>query len=188
MYDKGHLRGLWQLGEIESLFYCADGVVWGVLLRVMLKGGHPKLLHRPIQHIYPLEVCCEPTAEESPSVTQRAEPVKADDPSLSPVQITEFTTINPVCRRSTRMAANQAQDRILSCTITDWHWCWTVSHSTGGGCTGLHVYLFICWLPQACSKQFLISQARKWVWLCKWLCPGVGVVISNSLGLWILLL
>ena len=36
-------------------------------------------------------------------------------------------------------------------------------------------------LYQARSKQFLIGQAKKWVWLYKWACPIVGVVISNGL-------
>ena len=40
--------------------------------------------------------------------------------------------------------------------------------------------------PKARSKQFLIGQVRKWVWLYKWVCPDVGVVISNSLAMYIL--
>ena len=82
VYNEGHPRDLWRTGKIESLVSGADSVVRGVLVKVMLKKGHPKLLHRPLQHIYPLEVHCEPTAENSPGATQTAEPDGADDPPL----------------------------------------------------------------------------------------------------------
>ena len=94
-------------------------MVRGVLIRVVSKGGHPKVLHRPLQHIYPLEFRCEPTSEEPSDATHNAELGEAAEPSQLPVQITESTTSSPMCRRSTQMAANQARDRILGCVMTD---------------------------------------------------------------------
>ena len=80
VYDKGHPKGLWRLGKKESLIHGADGVVQRVPIRVMSKGGHPKLLRKPLQHIYPLEVRCEPTAEVSSGATHNAELGEADEP------------------------------------------------------------------------------------------------------------
>ena len=56
VYDEGHPRGLWRLGRIEDLIQGADGKVRGVYVKVMSKKGYAKVLRRPIQHIYPLEV------------------------------------------------------------------------------------------------------------------------------------
>lgn len=125
IYDEGHPRGLWRLGKVESLVRGADGVVRGVHVRVMSRKGHPKTLRRPLQHIYPLEVRCEPTDDE----THGAEDVAcngSDNPSLTPMEIAEPTISSTVCRRPTRMAAIQARDRILGCAIEDAHdrhWC-----------------------------------------------------------------
>ena len=87
-------------------------------MRVMSRREHPKTLRRPLQHIYPLEVRCEPTDDE----THSAEDVVcngSDNPSLTPMGIAEPTISSTVCRRPTRMAAIQARDRILGCAIED---------------------------------------------------------------------
>ena len=63
-----------------------------------------KMIRRPIQHIYPLEVCNEPS-----------EPTVANTPSSSesaPTTVTKY--IRP---RSTRRAAVQARDRIVAVTM-----------------------------------------------------------------------
>lgn len=108
VYDEGHPRGLWRLGRIESLVYGADGVVRGVFVRVMSKKGRPESLRRPLQHIYPLEVRCEPTAEEPDDVETNTKP---GDPSL------ETNECATNLGRPTRIAAAQARDRILGCAI-----------------------------------------------------------------------
>ena len=56
VYDEGHPRGLWRLGRVEDLIQGSDGKVRGVYVRVSSKGGRVKVLRRPVQHIYPLEV------------------------------------------------------------------------------------------------------------------------------------
>ena len=95
VYDEGHPRGLWRLGKIESLVQGSDGVTRGVYVRVMSRRGHPKILRRPLQHIYPLEVRREPTDGNPASVEtdQDTTPVDPDIPSLSPVNNTGSTTV-----------------------------------------------------------------------------------------------
>ena len=70
VYDEGHPRGLWRLGRIEDVIQSADGGVRGVIVRVASGKGHAKLLRRPLQHIYPLEVRSgspDPTSELPPT-------------------------------------------------------------------------------------------------------------------------
>jgi len=137
VHDEGHPRGLWQLGKIEGLVCGADGVVRGVRVRVMSKKGHPKTLRRPLQHIYPLEVRCEPTEGERAGVEpdQDEAPDRHDHPSLTPMETAEPSTSSSVSRRPTRRAAAQASDRILVCAIEFEDSCDCVrSHSTGGVC------------------------------------------------------
>jgi len=143
VHDEGHPRGLWQLGKIEGLVCGADGVVRGVRVRVMSKKGHPKTLRRPLQHIYPLEVRCEPTEGERAGVEpdQDEAPDRHDHPSLTPMETAEPSTSSSVSRRPTRRAAAQASDRILVCAIEFEDSCDCVrSHSTGGVCGLLGIY------------------------------------------------
>ena len=117
VYDEGHPRGLWRLGKIESLIYGTDGVVRGVYVRVMSKGGCPKSLRRPLQHIYPLEVRCEPAADapsDADTTALDAEHGRADNSSIPAV---ETSTSSPLPRRPTRVAATLARDRILGHAI-----------------------------------------------------------------------
>lgn len=114
VYDEGHPRGLWRLGKIEGLVRGADGVVRGVRVRVTSQKGQSKTLRRPLQHIYPLEVCCEPTRGEM-DTSQEETPDGSDPPTSTSVRTTESS----VPRRSTRSAAAQARDRILGFAIGD---------------------------------------------------------------------
>ena len=108
VYDESHPRGMWRLGGVEELLPSSDGEVRGVLVRVMSKGGQVKMIRRPIQHIYPLEVGNEPS-----------EPTIADTPSTT--ESTPTTATNSVRPRSTRRAAVQARDRIVAVTMdSDW--------------------------------------------------------------------
>ena len=67
VYDEGHLRGMWRLGRIEDLIVGADEKIRRVCVRTMSKKGHSKVLRRPIQHIYPLEVHSDPLDDEPPN-------------------------------------------------------------------------------------------------------------------------
>ena len=56
VYDEGHPRGLWRLGRIEDLIEGMDGRIRGVYVRVISEKGRARVLHRPVQHFYPLEL------------------------------------------------------------------------------------------------------------------------------------
>ena len=56
IHDDNHPRGMWRLGQIAELIASAGGQVQGVRVRVVSKGGQLKIINRPIQHLYPLEV------------------------------------------------------------------------------------------------------------------------------------
>ena len=84
-------------------------------MKVMSKNGHPKILRRPLQHIYPLEVRHEPTTDAEPG--QDMTPDEPDQPSSTSVETVESSTSGTMSRRPTRSAAAQARDRILGCAI-----------------------------------------------------------------------
>ena len=75
VYDEGHPGGLWQLGKVDSLIRGADGAIRGVRVRVTSPKGQPKILNRPLQHIYPLEVRCEPIEGETGATNLTTQPL-----------------------------------------------------------------------------------------------------------------
>ena len=79
-------------------------------MRVTSPKGQPKILNRPLQHIYPLEVRCEPIEGETGDKTHD----ELDHAAPAPKETSELS----VPRRSTRNAAAQARDKILGCTIS----------------------------------------------------------------------
>lgn len=85
----------------------------------MSKKGHLKTLRRPLRHIYPLEVRCEPTEGERAGVEEDQDeaPDGPDHPSLTPMETAEPSASSSVSRHPTRRAAGQAHDRILGCAI-----------------------------------------------------------------------
>ena len=59
------LRGMWRLRRIEDPIEGADGRGHGVLVRVASKKRCSMVFSRPVQHIYPLEVCSSTQSDES---------------------------------------------------------------------------------------------------------------------------
>lgn len=49
-------QNFWRLGRIEAVLPGKDGIVRGVTVKVHAKPGKTKLMHRPIQRLYPLEI------------------------------------------------------------------------------------------------------------------------------------
>ena len=94
VYNEGHPRGLWRLAKIESLVQGSDGVVQGVCVGVMSKRGRPKILHRPLQHIYPLEVRSESADGNAASIEKDQDVAlfDLDIPPPSPVDTAGSTT------------------------------------------------------------------------------------------------
>ncbi len=110
---------MWRLGRIEEIIPSSDNKM---RVKVISKGGQVKIIRRPVQHIYPLEVRTDPQETQHTNVSDR------------PIE-------NVVVRAcSTRKAALQAKDRITECLIEDdelinWltvYMCGTVPCSTGG--------------------------------------------------------
>lgn len=89
---------------VKALITVVDGVVRGAQVRVVSKKGRPVLLRRPIQRLYPLEVVS----------TQSPEP-STDQSSQQGCEV--IATENIPQRRSKRVAAMQAKDRILGFLI-----------------------------------------------------------------------
>lgn len=98
MYDEGHPRGLWRLGKIEDFVPSSDERVRGVYVKVVTGRGQLRVLRRPVQHIYPLEV-----RPNSP------------DPLEPPANESATTTSEVNHNRPVRKSATQARDRILGC-------------------------------------------------------------------------
>ena len=124
VYDEGHPRGLWRLGKIEDLVCGTDGVVRGVCLRVTSKTGTSKIIRRPLQHIFPLEVRSNHVDEDS--ITKDTDPVKDHADSTGPDIQSPLpktgdisNTGSPTRRRPVRRAADQARARILDCVMKD---------------------------------------------------------------------
>lgn len=65
-------------GGLEKLVHGSDGVVQGVCMQAISRDGHPNILHRPLQHIYPLQVCCEPIDDVLDMVEGNWDPESGD--------------------------------------------------------------------------------------------------------------
>ena len=62
--EKTSQRGFWKMGRVEALIKGNDGLVRGARVVVSRKGRR-QTLEGPLQHLYPLEVCCQ-TADPPP--------------------------------------------------------------------------------------------------------------------------
>ena len=92
--------------ELRSLSQVlADGKIRGVRVKVVSKGGQVKIVRRPIQHIYPLEVQSRSTGEE----------VRVEESHSTLVA----KSSDPIRPQSTRKSAAHAQDRIVGVMMED---------------------------------------------------------------------
>ena len=114
IHEEGRPRGLWRLGKIEYVMRGSDGEIRGACVRVLSKTGRFTLLRRPIQHLYPLEVCSQ-EAELASMIRQDATP---PTPSDSQTEVGEDRTPDGHEQRPRRHAAIHARDRIFGC-VTD---------------------------------------------------------------------
>ena len=90
----------------------ADGGIGGVLVRVTSKKGCIKLLCRPIQHIYPLEIHCSP-----PSVSPEADNIPPADNDKKDPDGKEHAVPDATIARPVHRAATQGHDQIIGCLI-----------------------------------------------------------------------
>jgi len=56
VHEESLPRGFWKLGLVKELFKGRDGVTRGAIVKLASKSRRPSFLHRPIQHLYPLEI------------------------------------------------------------------------------------------------------------------------------------
>ena len=91
------------LGKVEDMVTGVDGVVQGVCVKVMSKKGIQKIIRRPLQHIYPLEVR-----------NNLADTTKTTNSDELDIDI-------PPRERPIRNAANQARARILQYVTDEEH-------------------------------------------------------------------
>ena len=49
-------RNKWNIGIVEEFIDGRDGVIRGAAVRKIGGNGHPQIVHRPLQKLYPLEI------------------------------------------------------------------------------------------------------------------------------------
>lgn len=104
IYDEKKPRGFWLLGRVEEVFPGRDKQVRSAAVRVYTGGARSKILRRPVQHLYPIEL----SSRKEPSSEPVSEPLLETTPTESSVE-REVSR-----RRSTRGAALEARDQILA--------------------------------------------------------------------------
>ena len=122
VHNDNKPRGFWKLGKVEDLVVGRDGQIRGAELRIHGKDGRTTMLRRPLQRLYPLEVHCV----VSPN-SEHIDTGGANDNSDTIVEIesthNDSHTImsaedeDEVPRRSTRVAAFNARDRLMACQL-----------------------------------------------------------------------
>ena len=116
-------RGFWRLGRVKEVLVGRDEKIRGAVLRVAGKGRQAKQLQRPLQLLYPLEICAPP-CESNPSESEleleqsagvTVTPGDGQNPSQKTPQI-DCSPVEPQCllRCSRRAAAIEARDRLMA--------------------------------------------------------------------------
>ena len=59
-------RGLWKLGLAKELIVGNDGYTRGAAVTTQSKRGKAKVVRRPVQHLYPVELCNPPVEQADP--------------------------------------------------------------------------------------------------------------------------
>ena len=111
-------RGFWNLGRIEKVIIGKDDQeVRGAVVRVYTGRKHSKLLRRPVQKLYPVEIRSTEdsmefrSADETRGLEERNETVSISEISQPKEAITKSAEGN---RKLRRTAAVKARDRILA--------------------------------------------------------------------------
>ena len=108
-------RGFWNMGRIEDVIIGTDGEIRGAVVRVYTRQKRSKLIHRPLQKLFPLEIneregeLLDKSASTQ-SLPQESEEVPQDDgESAEAIPVQEEAP-----RRSRRAAAVAVRDNILA--------------------------------------------------------------------------
>ena len=107
-------RGFWNLGKIEELIVGRDDEIRGAIVRVYTGQRKSKLLRRPLQRLYPIEV-----GESAPAVnTPAREGEVVEGPKDDELEQERLRNIDSQTegesRRPRRIAAVKARDKILA--------------------------------------------------------------------------
>ena len=109
-------RAMWKLGKVEELLTGADGEHRAAVLRVAGEGRSSKYLRRPVQKLYPLEMSLTPNRDNpnsEPELEQISE--SSSEPHTEPnMERDPDPDLNPPARRSGRVAAQTARDRLMA--------------------------------------------------------------------------
>ena len=120
VHSDDQLRGFWRLGRVKEVLIGRDAKIRGAVLRVAGERRWAKLLQRPLQLIYPLDICVlSGESEQSESVLKNSEQSTntTDDtqnPSHCPPKVEWVQPQCPPPCRAGRAAAIEAQDRLMA--------------------------------------------------------------------------
>ena len=114
-------RGFWKLGRVKEVLIGKDEKIRGAVVRVADKGRQAKLLQRPLQLLYPLEI----RSPSSESEAEGGDPNQHSRVAVSPGHGEDLRQETPPddCtqvqlqkppRRSGRAAAFEARDRLMA--------------------------------------------------------------------------
>ena len=96
LYDEGTKRVFWKLAVVNELIQGSDDKVRAAVIRVGSDKGPAKLFKRSIQHLIPIEVTRDDTAEETevtPTDNLVETPSRSDSSEMTP----EVTTRSRPC-------------------------------------------------------------------------------------------
>ena len=82
VHDDNAKRSLWKLAVVEEVIR-SDGQVRGAVVKWSAPGGQANSLRRPVQKLYPVELC-HPTASPTPP---EASALAADTTSSRPTRV-----------------------------------------------------------------------------------------------------
>ena len=86
VHDEKHPRAFWKLGKVEKLIKGQDGNVRGAVIRVHSNTGS-RVLNRPSQMLYPLEIGCGDVIGGDGGVTLPKVPIDKEAPVGRPQRI-----------------------------------------------------------------------------------------------------
>ncbi len=89
-------RGLWKLGRVQELLKSRDGYCRGVIVKTIARNGQLELLRRPIQLLYPFEICGSSENHITPADNVESEDF-SEDPTVnnSEREVAEYSPENP---------------------------------------------------------------------------------------------
>lgn len=119
VHSDNQPRGFWRLGRVEKVLVGRDDKIRGAILKVAGQGRQAKLLQRPLQLIYPLEIRApskesersEPEPEQSSNTSDDSHTQGPEAPQEVRSQVEPQ---DPPPRRRKRIAAIEARDRLMA--------------------------------------------------------------------------